>query len=363
MKPPCRPLKHAPGSSGPSPGRRSCSSARRKRPVTSADTLRYEYDVLHRPVKAIDPHEDTDPTNNPVWQTLSNAAYEVIATIDPLGNQTTIAYTLTGMVAAVTDPLGRTTRYRYNARDWRTAIILPDGDSDPNNNPEITFGYDEEGNLISLTDADGNTTQWRLDAVDRVIEEINALGLSRFFEHDAAGQLTAVVDRNGRRREFDYDLDGRRTAAKWLDGQGQIVFQINYTWDAANQLIGVSDPNQTYTLAYDDAGRIISLDNTGSPSIYPVIQLTNTYDDAANRIRLTDNYGTELRYEYDSLSRMTQADLMEWQLRAALAPHAFRPVQVDNLSEEGKDHLDDTLHALLYAQESTPADHAHPVGV
>ncbi len=432
-----------------------------KHAATTGHTVRYEYDVLHRQVKVIDPDEDTDPTNNPVWQTLYNAADEVIATIDPLGrqttygydalgtlvtvttpmdfvtsygydaeqrllsvtdplgrttsyerdargrvisitdptgakstfawdavdrlvrrtdplagletsqtdyqydnldrlielvdaegnrwkweydlvgnriaaidplgnryewdydarnrviatrdplgNQTTIAYTLTGMVAAVTDPLGRTTRYRYNARDWRTAIILPDGDSDPNNNPEITFGYDEEGNLISLTDADGNTTQWRLDAVDRVIEEINALGLSRFFEHDAAGQLTAVVDRNGRRREFDYDLDGRRTAEKWLDGQGQIIFQINYTWDAANQLIGVSDPNQTYTLAYDDAGRIISLDNTGSPSIYPAIQLTNTYDDAGNRIRLTDNYGTEWRYQYDSLSRMTQAELV-----------------------------------------------------
>ncbi len=35
----------------------------------------------------------------------------------------------------------------------------------------------------------------------RVAHVINALGLSRFFEHDAAGQLTAVVDRNGRRRE------------------------------------------------------------------------------------------------------------------------------------------------------------------
>ncbi len=436
--------------------------------------MRYEYYVLHRPVKVIDPDDDTDPTNNPVWQTLYNAADEVIATIDPLGrqttygydalgtlvsvttpmgfvtsysydaeqrllsvtdplgrttsyerdargrviaitdptgakttfswdavdrlvrrtdplagletsqtdyqydnldrlielvdaegnrwkweydlvgnriaavdplgnrsewdydarnrviatrdllgNQTTIAYTLTGMVAAVTDPLGHTTRYRYNARDWRTAIIPPDGDSDPNNNPEITFGYDEEGNLISLTDADGNTTQWRLDAVDRVIEEINALGLSRFFEHDAAGQLTAVVDRNGRRREFDYDLDGRRTAEKWVDGQGQVIFQINYTWDAANQLIGVSDPNQTYTLAYDDAGRIVSLDNTGSPSIYPVIQLTNTYDDAGNRIRLTDNYGTEWRYQYDSLSRMTQAELVVSGTPKATAQFAY----------------------------------------
>jgi YD repeat-containing protein len=125
------------------------------------------------------------------------------------------------------------------------------------------------------------------------VRETNALGLSRQYEVDASGQLRAVVDRNGRRREFDDDLDGRRTAERWLDGSSGTLWQIRYQWDGANQLVGGSDPEQTYTFTYGVLGRVTGVDNPGSPAHYPRVILTNSYDANANRTLLKDNYGTE----------------------------------------------------------------------
>jgi YD repeat-containing protein len=49
----------------------------------------------------------------------------------------------------------------------------------------------------------------------RKLTEIDPLGKTLTFTHDAAGQLTTVVDRKNQRREFAYDNDGRRTEEKW----------------------------------------------------------------------------------------------------------------------------------------------------
>jgi YD repeat-containing protein len=155
------------------------------------------------------------------------------------------------------------------------------------------------------------------------VREANGLGLSRQFEVDAAGQLRGVVDRNGRRRAFDYDLDGRRTAERWLDGSGGTVRQISYQWDAASQLVGASDPDQTYSFRYDVLGWVTGLDNAGSPAIYPHVVLRNSYDANSNRTFLRDNYGTEWRYVYDGLNRLTQATLVVGTATKAVAQFTY----------------------------------------
>jgi YD repeat-containing protein len=80
-----------------------------------------------------------------------------------------------------------------------------------------SFAYDAVGNMISLTDPVGNTTNWTRDALNRVTAETNQFGDSRFFAYDPAGNLTQRTDRNGRATQYDYDRLHRRTQERWLD--------------------------------------------------------------------------------------------------------------------------------------------------
>jgi len=90
-------------------------------------------------------------------------------------------------------------------------------------------------------------------------------------------------------RQFVYDAAGRRTAEKWFaagSGTGGTPSRtINYAYDAADQFVSAWDVDSKYTLGYDLAGRLTTLDNaavvagvlTETPTV-PRVLLTYSYD-------------------------------------------------------------------------------------
>jgi YD repeat-containing protein len=67
-------------------------------------------------------------------------------------------------------------------------------------------------------------------AFDRLISETNALGKTRTFTYDAAGNRTSLSDRNGKTRRFSFDPLNRLITETWT-GDGRT---INSTYDAAS---------------------------------------------------------------------------------------------------------------------------------
>ena len=172
-----------------------------------------------------------------------------------------------------------------------------------------SYTYDAAGNTLSLTDPVLNTTAWVYDELDRVIEETNQLDGTRYFGYDLASNLTSKIDRNGRLSEFDYDNLHRQIEERWVDGNGLVFYTSNFDYNALSQLVGASDDNSAYSLAYDELGRRTSIDNTGTPNL-PSVVLTSGYDAIGNRTSLSANIdGTDdfvNTYQFDALSRMTQ---------------------------------------------------------
>jgi RHS repeat-associated protein len=169
--------------------------------------------------------------------------------------------------------------------------------------------YDRVGNLLSITDPDQNRTSYTYDALDQQLTDTNQLGLSRVYTYDAVGNETSLVDRNGRKTNYVYDALDRQTQEIWLDASNTPIHTLDRSYDAASQLTAIGDPDSRYTYTYDRAGRLITVDNTGTPNT-AIVLLSYGYDAVNNLTSVTDTINGQLAgttaYTYDALNRTTR---------------------------------------------------------
>ncbi len=92
---------------------------------------------------------------------------------------------------------------------------------------------------------------------------------------------------------------------------GTLVRTISYSYDAASQLIETADPDSVYAYTYDNLGRVLTVDNDGTPGVAQVV-LTSAYDNNGNRASLSaeiDSADDFLNsYSYDALNRLIRVD-------------------------------------------------------
>ena len=84
-------------------------------------------------------------------------------------------------------------------------------------------------------------------------------------------------------------------------------FPVSYTYDAAGQLTGASDPDATLTFTYDQLGRELTESTSGGGAGQPSVTLTAGFDAVGNRTSLTDNLSAVGRTTstYDALDRLS----------------------------------------------------------
>ena len=127
-----------------------------------------------------------------------------------------------GLLRSITDPTGSVTRIEYEtdpaSPDFGRAVGLTYA-YDTADAATVGFGYDEDGNVDTLTDAVGNATTWTLDAEGRVVAESIVIEQQTLTREYVGGQdqLTDVsLDTGGGPtaiEHYDYDPNGNRTGA------------------------------------------------------------------------------------------------------------------------------------------------------
>lgn len=70
---------------------------------------------------------------------------------------------------------------------------------------EISYSYDQKGNVLSKTDPFGLTSNFVYDENDHLIEVIDAMGNRSFYEYNSFGNLIKIILPNGSVREIQYD--------------------------------------------------------------------------------------------------------------------------------------------------------------
>ena len=169
--------------------------------------------------------------------------------------------------------------------------------------PTTYYFHDSVGNLRFERDPAGYWTEFRSDALNRLIAVIEPATEDHpspvtSFEYTIAGELYAVVDPLGRRTEYAYDRLGRRIFERlpMVDGQ---VPAVETRYDLVGNPVSIRDTDGNLTLfQYDALDRVIAVSENG-------VAATRRYDGFGRLTAETDPLGATTQYVYDRLGRRT----------------------------------------------------------
>jgi uncharacterized delta-60 repeat protein/RHS repeat-associated protein len=215
-----------------------------------------------------------------------------------------------------------TTQYVYDNLDRKTETIEPTA---PNGTrPTTYYVYDQSGNLIATTDADGNTTAFAYNLVDRQTTVTDALGDSTTTVYDAVGNVLEVTDPLGWATTFQYDTMDRKIAetdplpqageaqavsSVTIAGVGTVVVgggpTTAWQYDANGNVVATTDPDGNTTWTQYNTWNLPSAvtDALGWRAGDPQHTTTTSYDLLGNVVSVTDPLGRTTLNVYDNLSR------------------------------------------------------------
>lgn len=295
----------------------------------------------------------TDPEGN-----TSRFEYEegqLAKLVDPLGHETSFTYASPGgsldaiirprgtsrldwiydasgnlVEVNVSNPLGRRTTTRFDAAGRRSELIAADGTRTSYENDglsrltavrfgdgeTVSFTYDDNDNLLTLTDATG-TTIYAYDHRDRRVLDILPDGATIAYDYDGVGNLRIKTDRGGS-IEYEYDKGDRLTALTQPDGT-KVVYS---EFDGNDNPRLVRYPNgMSLARRWDGAGRLKKLTATAAdpaPFALPpgIFLVAASYDYTYTRAdlslplestrlrRSTNAAGDVSEYSYDPLGQL-----------------------------------------------------------
>ena len=239
---------------------------------------------------------------------------------------TTFVYDAKGnlLIRTVTPTVGtaRTWLYNYNSN---SQLIKTDGPL-PGSTDVTTYTHDAQGNLTSITNALKHVIQITAsDANGRPLTIQDANGLVTQLAYNFRGQITSR-DVGGEITKYKYDLFGQISQLKQVTKPSGGV--INFTYDNAHRLIGVSDElgnriaytldaegNRIKTEVFDPlnalaltrASEFDSLNRLAKSIGALSQQTTYQYDANDNLTGLTDPLLNTTTNSYDALNRLVSS--------------------------------------------------------
>jgi RHS repeat-associated protein len=223
---------------------------------------------------------------------------------------TETGYDDNGNVFWVKDANDNITTNFYDYRNRLVQTIAPevyDYNGGSNAYPTVVTTYDKVGNVTSVTDAMGNTTTNFYDENNRMFATwapqvaVYGGGNTRpttTNTFDKAGNIIKTRDAKGKEVEMQYDILGRLTNT--VDAVGNT---ISFKYDANGNQTHLTDGNANTTIfAYDGLNRKIKTTYplVGDSSDYELAE----YDLIGNRVERTDCNGAVTEYAYDNRNRL-----------------------------------------------------------
>lgn len=191
----------------------------------------------------------------------------------------------------------RVTQYSYDKADRPTKVTSGLGTADASD--DVAIAYTNNGQQLSVTDANSNVTAYAYDGLDRLQTTTYPGGGYEQLGYDANGNVLSRRLRDGKSIALGYDALNRRTSLTFNNPVDVTDSNVVYSYDLLNNLTLAQDGNgHKVGHTYDALGRATS--ETGAWGT-----LASQYDAADRRTRLTWDDGFFVSYEYDTTDNMT----------------------------------------------------------
>lgn len=242
---------------------------------------------------------------SPAWLTLDVTADRPVWTWAQLSNLTArlaLPSGATNPVAVAADAVTLTVRYRHFDPGIAPADSLYFYDlahnmvSSVRDGAAHRFTYDDQGNLTSWTDPEGNTWTYAYDRVlDRMVRAVDPRGHATVMEYDARGRVVAMTDALGQVTRTEYDAYGNVVRVR--DAAGLIEETV---YDARGVNVVLTRDRRGGETRYDAdvAGRCVRV-------VGPTGESRHARFDALDRKTWErDEAGVETTFEYDPAGRL-----------------------------------------------------------
>ncbi|MDE5825365.1 MAG: hypothetical protein K2H91_11885, partial [Lachnospiraceae bacterium] len=281
------------------------------------NTTKYFYDMLCNITKIVRPNQYDDKTGDGAGiRYVYDAMDEVIQWTDPLGNVYATPRDLEENVIREINPNcydektkdGAGISYEYDTDDKRIKIHYPDGGTE-------RIKYDANGNIIKKIQPeqydraadDGAGYVYDYDCVNRLVQITAPDGdVVKRYVYDAHGNITKEMDGEGYvSADTDEERIGtlyRYNAIGWLtekrepvkQEEGRVLYRLTrYHYD----MVG----NMTKEIRYHDFQTVEGADGA-------VHVLSFAYDKDNRRIRVSDNTGASVQYQYNCKNQCTREE-------------------------------------------------------
>jgi RHS repeat-associated protein len=250
-------------------------------------TTTYAYDYANRLTTTTGPATGT-PLAAAVWTSEYDQAGQVVATVDPTGARNEFIW----------DALGR--------QRSRTEVLRVTGQ--PTQRHTTTYSYDDLGNMVGLTSPEGRSQQWTFNAASEITSWRDGAGQLTSYTVDVAGRTISVTDPLGRRRAVVFDLAGRAIETQAVAPTGTVLARTTSQFDANGNLTKITEPegfaSGTVTgdyetnYSYDSANQLVGVSQ--SPGVAQTISQTYRYDAAGNLTGHINGRTATTTYAYNS---------------------------------------------------------------
>jgi RHS repeat-associated protein len=250
---------------------------------------------------------------------------------------------------------GNVTIYFYDGINRRTRqdmILTASGEGDGTNigadifgvktatpAPDVTQGggdgkitirseWDRNSLLRSMTDDNGNQTQYTYDNLNRRLTETKGVCVppksadrcdpptTISYEYDPDDNVVKVKDENGSVTELTFDAINRRIACQITRAPGVVgTTAVSYEYDGLSRMTRATDNNEpltadddsVITYAYDSLSRVI--EETQKIGALPAKAISSGWNADNHRVALTYPNERVVKFTYDGLDRLnTVAD-------------------------------------------------------